>query len=544
MSGRRPAAVRWLGLLALLGGCGDQAQSECARDADCGAASACVRSICVARAGAAGGHWAVEITPGPQSRFAGRELPDQALGAVPVDLPLDRKVSMMTELSGGPADGPPMATSVGVVLAVPSSIPGHGDLTFEAQGTSAGPASSYQLTLAIPAALLGRMGTLSVLPRAPLDRFICPFLLGIDLATNAAVMLPGGEDTVTVSGTLGQADPGAGVPVAYQARAFVLDRLVSNVDVVGSDGGFQLRLQRSVATAAAQPVRIELQPVDPTEPALQFVTTLPPGNRGLGNLTLPAYPEPAPFIVPVVDEETDRPVPGVTVMFDAVIEGAVGGQARYSQSAQTDAQGNAMLRLIPGTVRQTRDYLVRAIPPAHSESAARCLRAYAVAAVVTEAPRVGAPIKLSRRVALDGRVLRLNGRPAGSVRVRAIAEGDQAAGECGQPLSSAPPEVTSSPDGHYRLLLDPGQYRLEYEPAAGAPLPMATEAGVSLLVSRAHVYTLPPSVLVEGRVVSPDGDPVEAAEVKVHGRGPDGHALLRGGALSGPDGSVRLILPN
>jgi hypothetical protein len=118
---------------------------------------------------------------------------------------------------------------------------------------------------------------------------MCPFELGLTVTAEPALMLPGNEDTVTVSGTLGRADPSA--PAAdYQARAFVADRLVSNVDRVAEDGSFHLRVQKSVASAAAQPVRIELAPVDPMRLAVQFVTELPPGGRGLDNLVFARLP--------------------------------------------------------------------------------------------------------------------------------------------------------------------------------------------------------------------------------------------------------------
>jgi hypothetical protein len=122
-------------LLALLAGCGDDG-SACDQDGDCGAAAVCLRSTCVPRAGPAEVHWALEVAPGPQVRFAARELPDQALGGAVVDLPVDRKVSMMASLSGPPEDGLATASSVGVVLAVPSAIPGRGELKFETEGTS------------------------------------------------------------------------------------------------------------------------------------------------------------------------------------------------------------------------------------------------------------------------------------------------------------------------------------------------------------------------------------------------------------------------
>jgi hypothetical protein len=529
------------GALLAASACGDDPAGECKTDPDCGAEAVCLRAACIERSGPS--RWSLEVTPGPQSLFASRELPDQSLGAEPATWAVDRKLSMMAELSGRAEDAPATPTSVGVVLAVPSSIPGRGDLKFEGVGTNLGPTLPYVVMLAVPEQLLGKMGNIDIRPMAPLDRFMCPFSLGLTLQASQAVGLPGNEGMLTVSGRLGRPDLAGGPAITYEARAFVADRLVSNVDALAADGSFSLRLQRSLVSAAVQPVRIELTPTDPMQVGLRFVTALPPGNRGLENLMLPAHPDPAPFIVPVLDEESDRPIAGVTVIFDGEIQGAMGGQARYVQVAQTNAEGNAMVRLIPGTVRQTQDYLVKAIPAGSSEAASRCLSAYSVAAVVTDAPRVGAPIRLSRRVAIGGRVLRPNGHPAGSVRVRAVPEGDLVSDECARPLSSSPPEATSGADGRYRVLLDPGQYRLEYEPASGAPLAMAAELGLSLLVSRSHDFTLPAAVLVEGRVVSPDGQALADAEVKAWAPGPDGRAWVRGAATSGPDGAIRLVLP-
>ena len=530
----------WGGLLAA-SACGDDAAGECTTDSDCGAGAVCLRAACIERSGPA--RWSLEVTPGPQSLFANRELPDQAVGTGAATWAVDCKLSMMAELSGRADDAPAMPTSVGVVLAVPSSIPGRSDLKFEGEGTNLGPTLPYVVMLSIPEQLLGKMGNIDIRPKAPLDRFMCPFSLGVTLQTSQAVGLPGNEGMLTVSGTLGRPDPAGGPPIAYEARAFVADRLVSNVDALATDGSFSLVLQRSLVSAALQPVRIELAPADPMQVGLRFVTVLPPGNRGLDNLMLPAHPDPATFIVPVLDEQSDRPVAGVTVIFDAEIEGAVGGQARYVHVAQTNAEGNAMVRLIPGTVRQTRDYLVKAIPPGSSEAASRCLSAYSVAAVVTDAPRVGAPIRLARRVAMTGGFCAPAGAPpdrCGCARSpRATWSLRNARGRFPPRPRRRPAEPTAGTgccsirDSIGWSTSRPPAQRWRWRPSERVPL----------LVSRSHGFTLPAAVLVEGRVVSPDGEPLADAEVKAWAPGPDGRAWLRGSATSGSDGAIRLVLP-
>jgi protocatechuate 3,4-dioxygenase beta subunit len=536
-----------LALLLALGplGCGPDADdAQCHQNSDCGPGSACLGNLCVRMVGPEPEIWSLQVTPGAQPRYALREFPNFAFTAQTADLVLDRRTSMVTELSMAMVDPTiDMKTSVHIVLSVPSAIPDRGELQFEADGSNHASFLPYDVSIPIPAAFLGAAARMSVLPTVPLDRWMPPWTLAVTLATDLVRELPGTSDTVRFEGRLQPADPGLGLDVPYQARARVGGRLVSNVPVTDSMGNFVVKLQKSVVPAGGTGLVLELSPADATAalPSL-VVSSLTLEKTMLGPLGMPAFPKPEAFVVPVVGRADRAPVVGATVSFKTTLAGATGGKAMYVRGAQTGSDGRATLALIPGASQTMREYSVKITPPNNSDYAAVCVPVYTVGQATPGTPRLGSSIELEPKMVLDGRVLRADGVPVASARVRPTRVGDSYAEACGSDLASAPADQTTDSEGRYHLRLDPGQYRLDCEPPQGAPLP-TTSVLVTVPDTQALDVVLPVPVLVQGRVLAPDNTPLPDAEVRAFGPGPNGVLQTRGVALSDSEGKFRLILP-
>ncbi len=538
----RHLALKRLLPALLAAACGSEDGGECSRDGQCSSGSACVSQICVARIGPEPQRWSLEVAPKLETPFANRELSEVPLGPQPVVIDLDRAVAMNVRISRQAYEPSDMPSSVHVVLSVASMIPGRRDLQFEGDGVSTGAGQPYEAKVPLPSALIGRPGRLTVVPLAPLDRWMPPWILDATVAESTAIALPGAEDTLTLEGSVDAAPPAGTDPVPYDGRLFVKDRLVSNVARTDPAGKLLLRVQRSVAQGAAE-MRLELGPADRAQELATVAARIAPGQTSLPSLRIPPFPAPVAFVIPVAARDDGTRVTGATVRFATVIEAGSSGETRYVRVAQTDADGNATIPLIPGSTGQTRDYVVTVVPPATSELGALCLASYAVGSAVADSLRVGALIALPRRVATPGRLLRSNGRPASMVRVRATRQGDLFKPECGGDLASPPAEAVSDDDGRYRLALDPGDYRLEYLPARGTALPMMTEDQVAVADLVDREVALPEAVLVEGRVVGPGGEAIADSEVRAFGKDSAGAVQLQGVASSGPDGVFRLVLP-
>jgi hypothetical protein len=535
------------GLLLVLGalGCASTPDdAQCHQNADCGAAAACLGNLCVGLVGAEPEVWSLQVTPGAQPRYALREFPSFPFTAQSADLVLDRRVSMATALSEAmPDPNIDMKTSVHVVLSVPSSIPDRGDLQFEADGSNRTSFLPYEVSVPIPASLLGTSARMTVIPTVPLDRWMPPWVLQVMLDSALSVELPGPGDTLKLEGKLMPADPVLGLDVPYQARARVGGRLVSNVPVTDPGGSFVVKLQKSELLAGAGLV-LELSPADSSQALPSLVVASPALDKAtLGPLAMPAFPKPEAFVVPVVGRADRAPVVGATVTLRTTLPGATGGKAMYVRGAQTGADGRAVVALIPGASQTTpREYSVKVTPADSADYAAVCVPSYVVGPASPGSPRIGATVELEPKMLLDGRVLRADGAPVASARVRPTRVGDAYAEACGSDLATASSDATTDADGRYRLHLDPGQYRLDCEPPQGAPLP-TTSVLVSVPETSTLDVVLPLPVLVQGRVLSPDATPLADAEVRAFGPGPNGTLQTRGVALSDADGKFRLILP-
>jgi hypothetical protein len=542
---RRAAGVAGC-LFGVIVACEEPDQAECREDAHCAPGAGCVFETCVPRLGSEPQAWSVEVAPASQSQFAPREFPEFSFADTPVSLSVDHKASLtvLLEIKDRTLVAGETPTSVHVVASVPSRIAGRGRLQVQGDASNAKVYEPYDLSLSIPAEWLGSSSRLSVVPRPPLDRAMPPWLLDVTLGPNAtlAVPLPTTADTIVIEGRL---ESFAEMPESgYVARARRGDRLVSNVGETDQNGQFRLKVQKGLVGADLEGVSLELGPADGTKPLpILLVPRLDPSTPNLGTLRLPPPQSPETYQIPVIDAEKKQPVVGATVRFTTSLPGASGGEALYVRVGQTDASGIAAIPLIPGSGGKLREYTVKVVPPKDAPFAAHCVEAYGVAASRGGTPVFGASIELPRKVVLSGRILLADGRAARGLRLNATRQGELFEEKCGSELVSPPSGASTDSDGRFRLLLEPGEYRIEYEPPPGAPVPLYLEESVVVPDAAYREIHLPAPVLVEGRVISPDGAPVPDGEVRVFERGPSGRAQVRGLALSGPDGRFRLILP-
>jgi hypothetical protein len=295
---------------------------------------------------------------------------------------------------------------------------------------------------------------------------------------------------------------------------------------------------------------VDLSPMDPVAARPRFtIKKVDPMGLDLGVLKLPTFPKPQKFSAPVVstvtEGATETRIVGAKVRFATTLQGAVGGEATYVRDVQTGADGAAQVELIPGEPGRPRSYTVRVLPPERSEYAIRCVGSYVVSSGGGDDVRLGGSISLSRRTLISGRVFHADGAPAGGVRIRSTRLGGSIDTECGTELAATPGETLTDPKGQYRVLVEPGDYRMEYEPPAGAPSPYLIEEKVEIQIPMARDVRLPLATVVQGRVNDPEtGKPVSDAVVRVFDPGSATmRAVQRGQGISAADGTVRVVVP-
>ncbi len=551
----RSRGLAWiLSALAPLWACGDR--KTCAVDDDCDDDRACFDRTCLSRP-TAPITLAVEVDPAAGSRFARRDHPFVTFGNTALPLAVDNLIDVAATIINPLATAADPASAVRVSAGAPSEIGGRPPPVAEIDAISRGPGQPYEVMVPLPERWLGRTAQLKVLPASPLDRVMAPATLPVTLAPIGVFVLPGPAETLVVEGIV-QSNTAPGDPVAgHEARLLVRGLTLSNVARTDLDGKFVLRVQKAALPAAAgapdTQVRVELRPLGP----VPIVMRVPfPGREdaNLGQLRFPPAPQPGTFVVPVADAASNAPVSGAVVSFSTRLEAATGGEASYVRTAVTGADGRATLALLPGTSAATRDYVVTVVPPAGSSAGSLCAPSYPVgpASAPGMPPRVGAALLLPARIVQRGRVLAAGGAPAAGVRVRAVRSSPlRSAAACSSDHDLSPSETTTDRAGAFALPVEPGDHRIEVEPGFATALPLHALASRTIETSPAPLdISLPEPVLIEGRVVSPAGDGLAGARIRVYTTSAaaslPGGALpavaLLGVALSSVDGSFRIAL--
>jgi hypothetical protein len=542
---RRPLTRLALFVLAVgLAGCagaGAAAPAGCQRDDQCGDGQVCLAAACLLRA-APPTAWDVELAPRSVSAAALTELAGMSLPADAFDLTATSKVMLTGTLTSDAASAPLMTAHI--VLDVPSAIPGRPDLQFEAdlQPASVTKMPSPTFTLAVPAGLVGRTGTLRVLPGAP------------DNATRATASF-----TVTVEPTLELALPARSLTVRGRllsalgdalsglvARAFQSGDLVSNVGQTDGAGAFALVVPAGAA-ASPPPLAVELEAATTDAPQPHFWAKPVPvtGDLDLGDIQLPAYGAPNTFRFTFHGGSDDTPIAGALVRARTLLADDAKGTTDFLRDGLSDDGGQATLSLLPGSTAASRLYDIAIVPPAGSSFATTCLETFPLVA-----GGVQPTIKLGPRHDVRVVVVGADGTPAPGIVIQATRTAGAHATACDAYASAPQATGTTGADGSFVLHLDPGTYTLDYDPPAGAPFPRLTETDVVVSEAAGHAVQLPAGAVVEGTLRDETGAPLAQAGVRFFGPACAAPVtcvgvapVLEAQARADADGHYRAVIP-
>jgi hypothetical protein len=519
------------GALALgAAGCKSGSSDLCKRDADCAGPQACNEGACVTRLTEPQA-WAVELVPRSESIWARTEIAMASFSPDPVALRVAGE-----EIVNGSIQPLDDDASVGVILSIPSSI-GLPDRTFEAQS---GPAKNGVATfsVAVPASSIGRPATVRITPAAPADRVLPSWSVAVPMlaAKGLIVNVLKSDELNTIEGVL-QNSTGDQVITGYAVKAVVSGKQVSSSDKTNEQGRFNLRLPMSVTLAA---VRVGLDPTgESVMPSL--VAALQMDKLNLGMLRLPPLGKTQAVDVPVVGMDTGKKLASVTLRFYAPLTGALGGNASVRREVQTDKEGVAHGQLMVGAAGEPVTYAVAAIPGTDSVYGARCMTHLSISSAVGRTD----PIELPPRAELAGKVVDALNVPQKGVAITATRKDSTFAAECDTDIGTLQTTATTAADGTYRLLLDPGTYRLQYEPAAATASPLFSEDPLMVNGSVEHDVMLPAGVLADGVVRTSESDdmPASGCEVRLYRITAGSPPELRARARTGADGHFRIVLP-
>jgi hypothetical protein len=565
-SGRRswraaPALAVAVALSApLLSGCGFhsvQSPDGCTRDDQCATGYACSNGTCI-QGGVPHGTWAIEVAPTSDSMAATTELPAVTFSQDVTVLVADAKVTVTGRMAAGSA----FQGGSHVVATVQPAIPGRADLVFETDWSADnGTVPLPDFSLTVPQGAIGRAAAIRILPLPPRDVAQPPASLNVTLAPT--LDLTANSNFWFVTGRLLSATRGG--QTGFVARAFEAAQLISNVDPLsGTDNGqFRLAIP-SLDGSPGSPshtITIELAPADASYALPTFTTSAITvnGNLAIGDISLPAYGSANYFRFTVTDAR-GQPVSGAVVRVRTLTSQDASGSSAFGRDGATDANGRVDLALLPGTSAAARPYDVTVIPPPGTPFGVACLNALAIATGTTSLdPSAGDPpaaawLVLPPKAPLSGTILSADGTVVAGVTITATRT-DPGSATCADAIGSPPASASSGSDGAYRLMVDPGVYRVDYVPPAGAPVPRLTETDVEVTAegSLGRLVQMLTGALIKGVVQGPDGAPLPYAGVKFFDVVCNGSAscygpnrlapLLRAETHTDADGNFRAVIP-
>jgi hypothetical protein len=510
----RDLAPFWLAL-ALVGGCKINAvatptPTACIKDIDCSGGASCTNGTCIPRA--AGGSWAIELLPTSDSSAAQTQLAAVNFSNDKSNiLTADAKATITGDLPEGEA----LIGHSHVILTIQTPIPGHADLQFQTDWltTTSGP---MPFSLTLPASTLGSNATFLLSGLSPADEAQPPENVQVKLATvNHLVIV---HNSYYVNGTI--TNPSG----AFVAHALSGGQVVSNNFKIQSDNTFRVAIPKQVAQApSAQPITIEVVPSGSQYSTPRFTT--PPITFGsnteiiIGTLNLPAIGFAALFRFKVAGPD-QKPVFGAIVRAHTVLASDESGSSELVRDGTTDANGNVDLPLLPALNGGNQIYDVSVIPPAGSALGVSCTSGIAINSGQNPGGSgttpVAAQLSLPTKATLSGTIFSAAGQAVSGVAIAATRTAVDPTSNCGSSIVAASASGISNPDGSFQLMIDPGTYRLDFDPPAGAAVPRLTQTGVVVTSSSTSMGSveLPSGELIMGQVHASDGSLLPSVDVR------------------------------
>jgi hypothetical protein len=395
-------------------------------------------------------------------------------------------------------------------------------------------------------------------PLSPADEAQPPENIQAKLATVNHLMVD--HTSFFVSGTV--MNPSGGIV----AHALSGGQVVSNIAKVDSSGHFRAEIPKQVVQAAAgpsgQPITIEVVPTGSQYSTPRFTT--PPITFGanmemdIGALNLPAIGFATLFRFKVAGPD-QKPVFGAIVRAHTVLATDESGSTELVRDGTTDVNGSVDLPLLPALNGGSQSYDVSVIPPAGSAFGITCMSGIAING--GQDPGAGgttpiaARLSLPTKATLSGTIFSAAGGAVPGVAIAATRTAVDPAGNCGSSIVAASASGVSNADGTFQLMIDPGTYRLDFDPPAGAAVPRLTQTNVVVTASSTSMGSvdLPSGELVNGEVHGSDGSLLPSVDVRFFQLACSGadqcygtmrvEPILRAETHSDANGAFQAVLP-
>src|SRR4029077_19288813 len=131
-------------------------------------------------------------------------------------------------------------------------------------------------------------------------------------------------------------------------------------------------------------------------------------------------------------------------------------------------------------------------------------------------PPVAAQLALPAKATLSGTIRSAEGGVVSGVAIAATRTAVDPTSNCGSSIVAASSSGISNADGSFQIMVDPGTYRLDFDPPAGAAVPRLTQTGVVVSAGSTSMGSLdlPSGELVNGEVHGADGSLLPSVDVR------------------------------
>lgn len=506
---------------------------HCQSDSDCIADQVCFVDGC----GDPGKDLAVEVTPSTRTGAFPQDFRiDELKGTQLLQLFPASTVAGSVTATSAAGDSAPYAGTVGFLLDGQSDlIPGvtrhfQSSVTLNAEGNYTVPVGSGTYTLTA----------------TPLDGTLPPRIfpeLSVQPGTDVQVdlALPGPDDLTQVTGTVLPLGITASPTPVLSVQAFgPAGEPLSQAVSVAADGGFSLEIPSESASTS---IALKVTPLDPG-------AVLPSASFPVDSVVLPVTLDLGDFGATLsaqgrVVDSSGRPVAGASVRLQGRV---TGGGTFHGAAVRSNDAGEFTLPTLasaPGT-----DFTILIIPPPGDSAGL-----LAEQLPITPGAAALGDFTCPDRLVVKGSLLLPDGiTPAVGVAVEAVPLTPL---EPGGDLPSDHTVTTTDGSATFTLALDPGIYRLDFEPTDKLPR-LSRFVTVDPDSATAGVITLPDYTLSKGRTVNghveilaaTDGSaatPVPVAHVRFFRLvdDPDGNpsSVLLDQAYADANGNFTVLLP-